>query len=232
MSDQKTVMKEMLANAVHFGHKSEKWNPKMAPYLYTKKNGVHIFDLNQTYQGMQKASEFLKFAASQGKNILFVSTKQQSSALVEAEAKKCGMPYVNSRWIPGLLTNFKTIRARVRYLQKLKEQEESGDLEKYTKKEALNFRKEIMKLEAALGGVMNLENRPDILFVVDVVRDNIAVKEAKKVGLTVVGIVDSNADPDDVDYPIPGNDDAIKSISYLVTQLSEVIQDGLKSRKK
>lgn len=225
-------MRDMLANAVHFGHKSSKWDPKMAPYLFTKKNGVHIFDLNQTYKGLMEAMDFLRNACSQGKKVLFVSTKQQSTDLLQKEAEKCRMPYVTSKWIPGLLTNFKTIRTRVNYMKKLKEEEEAGEFEKYTKKEALNFRKEITKLEAALGGVADLEKPPAIVFVVDVVRDKIAVQEAKKIGATVVAIVDSNASPKGIDYVIPGNDDAIKSITYLVTQISSAVQEGASKMKK
>jgi small subunit ribosomal protein S2 len=231
MSDQKTIMRDMLANAVHFGHKSSKWNPKMAPYLFTKKNGVHIFDLNQTYKGLTEALDFLRTACGQGKKVLFVSTKQQSTALIREEAEKCHMPYVTSKWIPGLLTNFKTIRTRVKYMQKLQDEQESGGFEKYTKKEALNFGKQIMKLQAALGGVADLEKPPAIVFVVDVVRDKIAVQEAKKVGATVVAIVDSNANPDGIDYIIPANDDAIKSITYLVTQISAAVQGGASKTK-
>lgn len=231
MSDQKTVMRDMLANAVHFGHRSSKWNPKMAPYLFTKKNGVHIFDLNKTYQGLEDAKDFLKMAASQGKRIMFVSTKQQARDIIRENAEKCGVAYVNSRWIPGLLTNFKTIRARVKHLEKLREMKESGELEKYTKKEIVDFEKEIKKLEAALGGVEKLENKPDVVFVLDVVRDQIAVKEAKIIGATVVAVVDSNADPDNIDYPIPGNDDAVKSVAFITSSLTSAIEAGQKSKK-
>jgi len=232
MSDQKSIMREMLANAVHFGHRGSKWNPKMAPFLHGKRNGVHIFDLNQTYNGLMQAGEFLRSSCAQGKKVLFVSTKQQATKLIREEAEKCGMPYVTSKWIPGLLTNFKTIRTRVKYLQKLKEDRESGEFEKYTKKEALNLSKKITKLEIALGGVVDLDKTPDIVFILDVVRDRIAVKEAKKVGAIVVAIVDSNANPNGIDYIIPGNDDAIKSINYLVNFISDSIQEGKKKAKK
>lgn len=231
MSDQKTTMREMLAHAVHFGHKSEKWHPKMAPYLFDKRNGVHIIDLNKSYEGLTQACEFLTEAVKMGRIVLFVSTKQQSNDLIQSEAEKCKMPYVKTRWIPGLLTNFKTVRSRVRYLLKLKEQLEGGEFEKYTKKEALNFKKEIEKLEDALGGVVSLEKTPDIVFVLDVNRDRIAVNEAKKIGAKVVAVVDSNSDPAGIDFPIPGNDDAIKSITYLIGKISEAIQSGQKARK-
>ena len=221
----------MLANAVHFGHKTAKWNPKMAPFLYTKRNGVHVFDLNQSYQGLKAAQDFLRTACSQGKQVLFVSTKQQATGIIRDAAEKCGMPFVTSKWIPGLLTNFKTIRARVKYLDQLKKDEESGEFDKYTKKEAGNLKKQIQKLENSLGGVANLEKPPKIVFVVDVVRDKIAVREAKKIGATVVAIVDSNADPDGIDYPIPGNDDAVKSITFLTEQITEAITAGSKAKK-
>lgn len=231
MTDQKTIMREMLANAVHFGHKTAKWNPKMASYLYDKRNGVHVFDLNQTYQGLVEAMDFLKDACSKGQEVLFVSTKLQSKVLIQEAAQKCGMPYVNSKWIPGLLTNFNTVKTRIKYLKKLKEDQESGEFEKYTKKEAQALKKQIEKLEAALGGVADLEKPPKVIFVADVVRDKIAIEEAIKIGTKVVAIVDSNANPDGIDYVIPGNDDAIKSLTYLITKISEAIQEGSKGRK-
>ena len=230
MSDQKTIMRDMVANAVHFGHKCSKWNPKMAPYLYGQKNGVHLFDLNHTYKGLMAAEEFLKNVAAQGKQILFVSTKKQAQAFIRAEAEKCGMPFVTSKWIPGLLTNFKTIRERVKYMQKLKDEEENGEFVKYTKKEAMQLKKQIAKLEMALGGVANLDRRPDVLFVVDAARDKLAVTEANKMKITVVAIADSNVDPDGIQFPVPGNDDAPKSIHFLMNRLSAAIQEG--ARKK
>ncbi len=232
MSDQKTVMKEMLANAVHFGHKTAKWNPKMAPYLYGKRNEVHIFDLNKTYEGLNKATEFLEAVAAQGKTVLFVSTKPQATRLLKEEAEKSGMPYVISKWIPGLLTNFKTIRARVKYMLDLKNQKLTGEFEKYTKKEASELNKQIEKLEKALGGVANLEKVPDVVLVLDCVRDVIAVQEAQKMKCTVVAVVDSNANPDGIAYVIPANDDAIKSIQFLLTALSTAVQNGVQKAKR
>lgn len=224
MADQKTMMREMLANAVHFGHKTSKWNPKMSPYLYGEKNGVHIFDLNKSYQGLQSALEFLSAARKQGKTVLLVSTKQQSTGLLKEVAESVGMPYVTSKWIPGLLTNFKTVRTRVKFLQKLRGERENGDFSKYTKKEVVGFEKTIVKLEEALGGVESLEKLPDVVFVLDVCRDKIAIKEAKKVGATVVAVVDSNGDPSNVDYVIPGNDDALKSIRFLLTAVGDSLK--------
>ncbi len=232
MSDQKTLMREMLANAVHFGHKTAKWNPKMASYLFDKRNGVHIFDLNKTYQGLMAATEFLEAAAAAGKTVLFVSTKPQATALLKEQAEKSGMPYVTSKWIPGLLTNFKTIRARVKYLHDLKDQKETGEFEKYTKKEASDLNKVIEKLEKALGGVSNLERLPDVVFVLDCVRDRIAVQEAQKMKCTVVAVVDSNADPDGIAYVIPGNDDAVKSVKFLLEQVGTAVANGVRKAKK
>lgn len=221
----------MLANAVHFGQKSSRWNPKMAPYLHGKRNGVHIFDLNKTYEGLQAATKYLEEVCAQGKTVLMVSTKQQSTTMIKEVAQKCGMPYVDAKWIPGLLTNFKTVRTRVNYLKKLKEEEANGDFSKYTKKEGLKLKKEIVKLEAALGGVADLEKKPDVVFILDIVRDYIAVKEAQKIGATVVAVADSNGNPDGIEYLIPGNDDAIKSIAYLLGHVSEAIQAGKKKFK-
>lgn len=222
----------MLANAVHFGHRTAKWNPKVAPYLFGKRNGVHIFDLNQTYQGLVSAKEFLTAVGMQGKTVLFVSTKPQATALIQREADRCGMPFVTSKWIPGLLTNFKTIRSRVKYMLTLKEERDNGGFDKYTKKEVVNFNKQIEKLENALGGVANLERLPDVVFVLDCHRDKIAVQEAIKMHITVVGVVDSNADPDGIAYVIPGNDDAIKSIDFLVAELSGALHEGQTKNRK
>lgn len=204
----------------------------MAPYLFGKKNGVHIFDLNQSYQGLMAAVEFLEGISAQGRTILFVSTKPQATELIRQEAEKCGMPYVTSKWIPGLLTNFKTIRTRVKFLLDLKEQKATGEFEKYTKKEASGLNKEIEKLEMALGGVVNMEKLPDVVLVLDCVRDRTAVQESQKVKIPLVAVLDSNANPDGIAYPIPGNDDALKSILFLVTRLSEAIQEGRKRAKK
>jgi len=216
-------LKEMLKNAVHFGHAAGKWNPKMKPFIYGQKQGVHIFDLNQTAQALDNALDFLKKSATAGKVILFVSTKQQATELVKEAAKACKMPYVTQKWVPGLLTNFKTIKQRIKYLKQLKQEEKSGEMEKYTKKEISKLKKTINKLELSLGGVEDLEKTPDILLVFDVNRDKIAVKEGVKSGVKIIGITDSNADPSDIDYPIPANDDAIKSLKYLVEKFQSAI---------
>jgi len=212
-------IKQMLASAVHFGHKTQKWNPKMRKYIYGAKNGIHIFDLFKTKEALEKATEFLNQAVKSGKKVLIVCTKPQAAKLVEDLGESTGMPYVNNKWMGGLLTNFGTMKLRIKYYQKLRKEAQEGGFEKYTKKEASDLRKTIEKLESALGGVKDMENLPDVVLVLDAVRDRIAIKEANKLKITVVGITDSNADPDGVKYPIPGNDDAIKSLTYLVGKI-------------
>ena len=225
-SSTKVDVQEMLEAAVHFGHKTQKWNPKMKQYIYGSKNGVHIFDLEKSKVCLDKALDFIQKNSASGKNILFVSTKPQSAHLVVEAAAACRMPYVIHKWMGGLLTNFNTIKQRIRYFKNLTDQEKNGDFEKYTKKEASELRKTIIKLETALGGVRELDALPDAVFVVDTLRDRIAVKEAHKMKIPVIGIVDSNSDPDGVDYPIPGNDDAVKSLTYLIDMVKNGILEG------
>lgn len=228
MTKQQEV-KEMFEQAVHIGHRTHKWNPRMRKYIYGERNGVHIINLEKTVDHLEKALLFLAKTLSEGKNVLFVSTKPQSVRLLEDSAKECGCPYVTSKWIPGLITNFPTVKTRIRYLADLKEQEASGELEKYTKKEASKLKKVIEKLQSSLGGVQNLTAVPDVVFVLDVVRDKIVVKEAKKLKIPVVAIVDTNSDPTSVDYPIPGNDDSLKSLGYFMKRVKEAL---LAQRKK
>lgn len=219
---------EMLEAAVHFGHKTQKWNPKMRKYLYGAKNGVHVFNLEKTQECLFKALDFLKVNTSNGKTVLMVSTKPQAANLIVEAANAVKMPYVVNKWMGGLLTNWSTMRQRIRYYRSLKDQEKSGGFDKYTKKEAANLRKTIDKLETALGGVSSLEKLPDVVFVGDAVRDRIAIKEANKMKIPVVAIVDSNADPDGVSYPIPGNDDAVKSLTYLINAVRDAMLEGRK----
>ncbi len=226
-----SVVKEMLDNAVHFGHKTQKWNPKMKKYLFGARNGVHIFDLEKTQEALDKAVEFLKTSAASGKTILFVSTKPQAAHLIKEVAEATHMPYVVHKWMGGLLTNFTTMKQRIRYYKNLKDQEKTGGFGKYTKKEAVVLRKEIEKLDTALGGVSDLERLPDIVFLADAVRDRIVVKEANKVKVLVVAIADSNADPDGIAYPIPGNDDAVKSLTYLLQKVKSAILSGKGAKK-
>lgn len=226
----KKLAQEMFENAVHVGHRTQKWNPRMKKYLYGEKDGVHIINLEKTSEGLERALAFLEKLAGEGKNVLFVSTKPQSLKLIEESARSCGMPYVVSRWIPGLLTNFSTLKNRIKYFVNLKAEMASGEFDKYTKKEAAKLKKIIDTLELSLGGVQNLRGVPDAVFVIDTVRDNIAVKEAKVVGIPVVAITDSNSDPTVIDYPIPGNDDALKSLTFLVGKVVSALNKARKAQ--
>ncbi|MBI5754545.1 30S ribosomal protein S2 [Candidatus Peregrinibacteria bacterium] len=228
---QKDEIKKMFDCAVHIGHRTQKWNPRMKRYIYGERNGIHIINLEKTYEMLEKALAFLSKYASEGKTVLFVSTKPQSLKLIEKLAHDCHMPYVVSKWIPGLITNFSTIKTRIKYLADLKSQEASGELAKYTKKEISKLKKIIDKLQIALGGVQNMNSRPDVVFVVDALRDKIVVKEARRMRIPVVAIVDTNADPTLVDYPIPGNDDAIKSLTYFVDLLREIFEKTGNAKK-
>jgi len=198
----------------------------MKKYIFGSRNGIHIFDLAKSKDCLDKAMEYLKMVSASGKKVLLVSTKPQAAQLILETAEATNMPYVIHKWIGGLITNFSTIKQRIKYLRNLKEQEKTGEIEKYTKKEASDIKKNIIKLEAALGGVKDLDRVPDVIFVADAVRDQIVIKEANKVKVPVVAIVDSNADPDGVAYPIPGNDDAIKSLTYLINKVKSAIMEG------
>ncbi len=226
----KVMIKEMFENAVHIGHRTQKWNPRMERFIFGERNGIHIINLEKTQECLEKALDFLGRCASEGKMMLFVSTKPQSLKVVEEIAKECSSPYVVSKWIPGLLTNFSTIKQRIRYLADLKDQKATGELSKYTKKEQAKLGKVIGKLEASLGGVQNVTACPDAVIVLDVVRDHIAVLEAKKLGIPVVGIVDTNSNPTEIDYPIPANDDALMSLKYLLGKVRDTVQKSRKSR--
>lgn len=214
----------MFDAAVHIGHRTHKWNPRMKKFIHGEMNGIHVINLEKTLEYLDKALDFVSKSVSEGRTILFVSTKPQSVNLLERTAKDLHVPYVVSKWIPGLITNFATVKQRIKYLTDLKEQEQSGEIEKYTKKEISKLKKVMEKLQVSLGGVESLKAKPDVVFVVDVVRDNIVVKEARKLGIPVVGIVDTNADPTKIDYPIPGNDDALKSLTYLVGKVAEAVK--------
>lgn len=227
----KKDVQEMFDAAVHIGHRKHKWNPKMKKFIFGERNGIHIINLEKVVDYLDRALVFLSKSVADGKTVLFVSTKPQSVKLLEESASECRMPFVVSKWIPGLLTNFSSVKNRIKYLADLKKQEETGEFAKYTKQEASKLRKVIAKLQIALGGVQNLTSRPDVVFVADVLRDKIVVKEAKKLRIPVIGIVDTNADPTSVDYPIPGNDDALRSLSYLVGRIKDAILDSGKAKK-
>lgn len=222
------TMKQLLEAGVHFGHQTKKWNPKMKPYIFGQRNGIYIIDLQKTVKIFRDAYNFVKERVAQGDTVLFVGTKPQAQAAIQEEATRCGMPYVNYKWLGGMLTNFATIRKSVEKLKKLEEMQESGVFENLPKKEARKLEKEIESLRKVLTGIKNMERLPGVLFVVDPKREIIAVREARKLNIPIVGIVDTNCDPDDVDFCIPGNDDAIRAIKLFCNKISDAILEGKK----
>lgn len=224
------TMKELLEAGVHFGHRSRRWHPKMRSYIFTERNGIHIIDLQQTIRLLEEAYNFVRDTAAEGETILFVGTKKQAQESLEAEAKRCGMPYVTQRWLGGTLTNFRTIRQRANYLLELEKQKELGQFANLSKKEALWKERELLKLQKRLGGIKNMYYLPSALFVVDVAREAIAVKEANILGIPVVAMVDTNCDPDPVDYVIPANDDAIRAIKLIASKIADAVIEGQQMR--
>lgn len=223
--------KQLLEHACHFGHPKAKWNPKIAPYLYGVRKGIHIFDLEKTRKGLEQVVDSLKALQAEGKTVLFVSTKQQAIPLIEDMGHKLNQPVVTKKWIPGLLTNWPTIRRRLQYYLDLRRSFQTGEVEKYTKKEQTALRKELTKLDAALSGVAGMNGLPDALFIVDAVRDHVAVAEARKLGIPVYGICDSNADPHEFTACIPANDDAVRSIQLLLDTVSDELA-SVRGRKQ
>ena len=223
---QRVTMKELLEAGVHFGHQKERWNPKMKKFIFTERNGIHIIDLQQTIKYFEEAYDYIADLVANGGTVLFVCTKKQGQDIVEEEAKRCGMYYVNKRWLGGTLTNFQTIRKSVYKLKMLKKMEEEGVLEQLPKKEAVRLRRKKEKLEKYIGGIENMNRLPDALFIVDIVREENAVREARKAGVPIVALVDTNADPDLVDYPIPANDDAIRAIKLLTSRIADAVLEG------
>ncbi|MCX7903647.1 MAG: 30S ribosomal protein S2 [Caloramator sp.] len=219
-------MKQLLEAGVHFGHQTRRWNPKMAQYIFTERNGIYIIDLQKTVKKMEEAYEFVKQAAAEGKEILFVGTKKQAQDSIKEEAVRCGMHYVNERWLGGMLTNFKTIKTRIERLEELERMEQDGTFELLPKKEVMKLRHEKEKLEKNLGGIKNMKRIPDVLFIVDPRKEKNAVAEARILGIPVVGIVDTNCDPDDVDYVIPGNDDAIRAVKLIASKIADAVIEG------
>lgn len=220
------TMKELLEAGVHFGHQTRRWNPKMKRYIYHERNGIYIIDLHQTLKLVETAYHFVRDTAAAGGSLLFVGTKRQAAEAIEAAANRCDMPYVNRRWLGGMLTNFSTIESRVKYLDALDQAEASGEWSRLTKKEALNNRRERDKLANYLGGIRNMKRPPQAIFIVDLKREHIAATEAAKLKIPVVGIVDTNCDPDMVDYIIPGNDDAIRAIRLLSGKMADAVLEG------
>ena len=219
-------MKQLLEAGVHFGHQTRRWNPKMAEYIFTERNGIYIIDLQKTVKKVEQAYEFIKQLSSEGKKILFVGTKKQAQEAIQKEAKRCGMFYVNQRWLGGMLTNYKTIRKRIDRLIQLEKMEEDGTFDVLPKKEVIKLRHEKEKLEKFLNGIKTMNGLPDALFVVDPRKERIAIKEAQILGLPIISIVDTNCDPDEVDYVIPGNDDAIRAVKLITSKMAEAVIEG------
>ncbi len=217
---------EMLKSGVHFGHRTSKWHPNMAPFIFTTKQNVHIINLEETEKMLVEAAKFVNDLAAHGKTVLFIGTKRQAAPIIEKYAKACGMPYVSTRWLGGMLTNFKHISGVARTLTKLKTQRETGELKKYTKKEQLEFDREIERLENIVGGIEQLFKMPDAVFIVDLKEEKTALREATQMHVPVIAMCDTNADPRTVEHPIPANDDAVKSIELIVGALADAIMDG------
>ncbi len=221
-----STIKQLLEAGAHFGHQTSRWHPRMKQYIFTKRNGIHIIDLEQTASMLDKACEFVREVAAEGGTILFVGTKKQAQESVEQEAKRCGMYYVNLRWLGGTLTNFATIQARIDYLVHLEDQQARGDFRRLPKKEALKLDKEIARLNQQMAGIKEMTSPPSALFIIDPTKERIALAEAKRVGIPAVAIVDTNCNPYDIDYPIPANDDAIRAIRLVCSKIAEAIIEG------
>ena len=217
------TMKQLLEAGVHFGHQTRKWNPKMKKYIFAARNDIHIIDLQLTANLVEEAYSFVCESVKEGKSVLFVGTKKQAQDAIKEEAERCGMYYVNNRWLGGCLTNFKTMRSRVEYLEKLEAMEANGDFENLPKKEVILLKKEMEKLQANLGGIKTMKSMPGVMFVVDPHNEDIAIKEAKKLGIKIVAITDTNCDPDEIDYVIPGNDDAIRAIKLISSVIANAV---------
>ncbi len=225
------TMKALLETGVHFGHRTQRWNPKMKPYIFTERNGIHIVDLQQTIIRLEQAYNLVRDTVAEGGVIIFVGTKKQAAENLGAAAERCGMPYVNQRWLGGTLTNWQTIKQRISYLLELEERQETGDFERLPKKEALKLEQLIDKLNRRLGGLKDLKRLPDLLFVVDVRREHIAVKEGNILDISVIAMVDTNCDPDLIDLVIPSNDDAIRAIKLITNHIADAVLEGLQIRE-
>ncbi|EJC65534.1 MULTISPECIES: 30S ribosomal protein S2 [Alcaligenes] len=221
-----SLMREMLEAGVHFGHQTRYWNPKMAPFIFGQRNNIHIINLEKTVVQYEEATKFLRQLAARGGNVLFVGTKRAARELVAAEAERCGMPYVDSRWLGGMMTNFKTVKTSIKRLKEMEGQMAEGRLETMSKKEALMFERELEKLNKAIGGIKDMNNLPDALFVIDVGYHKIAVAEARTLGIPVVAVVDTNHSPEGLDYVIPGNDDSAKAIALYARGMADAVLAG------
>jgi small subunit ribosomal protein S2 len=224
-------MKALLETGVHFGHRTRKWNPRMKPFIFTERNGIHIIDLQQTVASLDQAFNLVRDVAARGGVVLFVGTKRQAQESVQREAERCGMPYINQRWLGGTLTNWKTIKDRINELKNLETRRDAGDFERLTKKEGLILTREINKLQDRLGGIRDMARLPDLIYIVDVRREDTAVHEANILKIPVIALVDTNCDPSGVDYVIPANDDAIRAIKLLTARIADAVIEGRASRK-
>ena len=225
-------MKSLLETGVHFGHRTRRWNPKMKPYIFTERNGIHILDLQQTIVMIDEAYDVIRDAVAQGGQVLFVGTKRQAQDTVAREASRAGQPYVNIRWLGGTLTNWQTIRQRIQYLDKLEERRDAGDFDLLKKTERLRIEREIEKLNSRLGGIRKMRTLPELLFVVDVNNEETAIHEANILGIPVVGVVDTNSDPDPIDFIIPSNDDAIRAIKLITSKMADAALEGINMRQE
>ncbi len=229
---EKPTYKDLLDAGVHFGHLKKKWNPKMSPYIFMERKGIHIVDLNRTQECLERAANGMRLMARSGKKILFVATKKQAREIVSTAALSVGMPFVTERWLGGMMTNFATIRRSIKKMNNIDRMLQDGTLENVTKKERLTLTRERDKLEKVLGGIANLNRLPAAMFIVDIHHEHIAVAEAHRLGIRTFGLVDTNSDPNLVDFPIPGNDDASKSIKIITDYVTSAIQQGLEERKQ
>ena len=219
-------MKQLLEAGAHFGHQTGRWHPRMKNYIFTKRNGIHIIDLEKTVSMMEKATNFIKQVVAQGGTILFVGTKKQAQESIAEEAKRCGMFYVNQRWLGGMLTNFATIQTRIDHLVRMEDQQSKGEFGRMVKKEIMKIAEEIEKLNRQMGGFKEMTSLPSALFIVDIVKENIALAEARRMSIPVIAMVDTNCNPDEVDYPIPSNDDAIRAIKLSCTKIADAVLEG------
>jgi small subunit ribosomal protein S2 len=226
------TMKQLLEAGVHFGHQTRRWNPKMSPYIYGDRNGIHIIDLRQTVEQIARAQDFVRDIAADGGSVMFVGTKKQAQTSIADSAERSGSPYVNYRWLGGMLTNFQTIQKRIFYMRELRQMEETGENASLTKKERLKLSRELAKLEANLGGVAGMERVPQAVFVIDVNVETTAVTEAVRLGIPVIALVDTNCDPDDIEYVIAGNDDAIRASELVASALADAIIAGKETHSK
>jgi small subunit ribosomal protein S2 len=224
-------MKQLLEAGVHFGHRTRRWHPKMRTFIFTERNGIHIIDLQQTMRQVNTAYQIVRDTVREGGLVLFVGTKKQAQETIRQEAERCGMPHITTRWLGGTLTNFRTIRTRVEYMIDLERRETRGELDRLPKKEALLLRNELVRLNSRIGGLRNMPHQPDIVFIVDVQRESLAVTEANKLHIPIVAMVDTNCDPDPIDYPIPSNDDAIRAIKLMAGKMADAAIEGVQMRE-